>query len=303
MKLNIDGTRSQGDPYVIKANGAYYMYATHADGVQLYKSLDKFNWEYLGFCFVKEGEKEYWAPAVTEVDGKFYLYYSAMLNDSDDVHTQRICVAVSDSPEGKFAFVKELLAPFSIDAHVVESGGQLYMYYSVNDDKAERAGTLIVVEKMLTPTEMAGNPKIAVRATLYEEIFMCDRFKKGQHWHTLEGAFYFEKDGWHYLMYSGNCYQNEKYYIGYAVAKSDEKDLTKLTFKKYPNEDTYCPLLCKNEFEEGTGHHSVVEEDGRYYLFYHGREKGVNTQTDKDTRTARLCEIIAKDGVLEVVKR
>ncbi len=303
MKLNIDQTRSQGDPYVIKANGAYYMYATHVEGVQLYKSPDKINWEYLGFCFTKAGEKEYWAPAVTEVVGKFYLYYSSMPEAEEDVHTQRICVAVSDTPEGQFVFVKELLAPFSIDAHVVESGGQLYMYYSVNDDKAERAGTLIVVEKMLSPTEMAGDAKVAVRATLDEEIFMRDRFKKGQHWHTLEGAFYFEKDGWHYLMYSGNCYQNEKYYIGYAVANSQEKDLTKLRFKKYPNEDTYCPLLCKNDEEEGTGHHSVLEEDGKYFLFYHGREKGVNTQTDKDTRTARLCEIVAKNGVLEVVKR
>ncbi len=303
MKLNIDQTRSQGDPYVIKANGAYYMYATHVEGVQLYKSADKLNWEYLGFCFVKEGEKEYWAPAVTEIGGKFYLYYSSMSESEEDVHTQRICVAVSESPEGPFTFAKELIAPFSIDAHVIESGGELFMYYSVNDAEAVRAGTLIVVDKMLSPTEMSGNPVVAVRATLDEEIFMRDRFKKGQHWHTLEGAFYLEKDGYHYLMYSGNCYQNEKYYIGYAVCKSDEKDLTKLCFKKYPNEDTYCPLLCRNEEEEGTGHHSVLEENGRYFVFYHGREKGVNTQTDIDTRTARICEIVPENGTLKVVER
>ena len=31
-----------------------------------------------------------------------------------------------------------------------------------------------------------------------EEIYQKDRFKKGQHWHTIEGAFYFYKEGTHY---------------------------------------------------------------------------------------------------------
>ena len=300
MKLNIDQNKSQGDPYVIKANGMYYMYATHVKGVQLYKSQDKINWDFLGFCYSKQGEMDYWAPAVIEIDGRFYLYYSSMAETEEDVHKERICVAEGSSPEGPFEFVKELIEPFSIDPHVVKSGGELFMFYSVNDYDAERAGTLIVVDKMVSPTQMEGNPKVAVRATLDEEIFMKDRFKQGQHWHTLEGAFYLEKDGYHYLMYSGNCYQNENYYIGYAVCKSEEKDLTKLQFKKYPDEQTYCPLICKNETEEGTGHHSVLEENGKYYVFYHGRSKGLNTQTDIDTRTARICELTAVNGVLAV---
>lgn len=303
MELNINQQKSQGDPYVIKANGAYYMYATHVEGVQLYKSKDKLNWEDLGFCFVKDGEKEYWAPAVTEIDGQYYLYYSSMPIATDDVHQQRICVAVADSPEGEFKFVKELIKPFSIDAHVIESGGELFMYYSVNDYEVKRAGTLIVVDKMVSPTEMCGEPTVAVRATLDEEIFMKDRFIKGQHWHTLEGAFYLEKDGYHYLMYSGNCYQNEKYYVGYAVCKSQEKDLTRLKFIKYPDENTYAPLLCKNENEEGTGHHSVLEENGKYYVFYHGRKKGVNAELDGDSRTARICELKAERGILTVFNR
>ena len=73
-----------------------------------------------------------------------------------------------------------------------------------------------------------------------------------------------------------------------------------MQFKKYPDEQTYCPLICKNETEEGTGHHSVLEENGKYYVFYHGRSKGLNTQTDIDTRTARICELTAVNGVLAV---
>ena len=56
MKLKIDETKPQGDSYIIKENGVYYMYATHKEGVQLYKSLDKYSWDFLGFCFQKDGE-------------------------------------------------------------------------------------------------------------------------------------------------------------------------------------------------------------------------------------------------------
>ena len=53
MKLNIEQNRSQGDPYVIKSNGIYYMYSTHGEGVHLYSSKDKMNWDYRGIVFTK----------------------------------------------------------------------------------------------------------------------------------------------------------------------------------------------------------------------------------------------------------
>ena len=57
MKLNIEQNRSQGDPYVIKVKEKYYMYCTHNEGVHLYSSKDKIDWEYRGICFTKVDEK------------------------------------------------------------------------------------------------------------------------------------------------------------------------------------------------------------------------------------------------------
>ena len=71
---------------------------------------------------------------------------------------------------------------------------------------------------------------------------MRDRFRKGQHWHTIEGAFYFSEGDYHYVIYSGNCYQNEYYFLGYAAAKTSERDLTKIKFEKMPDSNTYAPL-------------------------------------------------------------
>lgn len=301
MKLNIDKNKAQADPFVIKEDGKYYLYCSGAKGVDLYVSTDRYNFDYVGICFSKPGMKEYWAPSVIKIDDKFYMYVSYMKEEDEDVHTEHLIVASSSTPEGPFKYIKNLTPPFSIDSHVVKSGNDLFMFYSINDYEAERAGTLIVVDKMLSPTKMAKKPKVVVRPTLDEEIFQKNRFKEGQHWHTLEGAFYFYKDGYHYVMYSGNCYQNENYYIGYAYCESDELDLTKLEFKKYPDENTYHPLICKNMFEEGTGHNSLLEEDGHYYVFYHGRDF-IFSRNDA-LRTARSLEISVNKEKLSIIKR
>ena len=302
MKLNISQNRSQGDPYVIKYNGKYYMYATHSYGVQLYVSENMYDWDYKGLCYIRVGHKEYWAPSVIEINNRFYMYVSTMETTDDDVHLQRIQVAVANRPDEEFKFLTELTKPFSIDPHVIYSGEDLYMFYSINDYEAVRAGTLIVVDKMISPTEMENDPKIVVRATLDEEIFMKNRFKEGQHWHTLEGAFYIRKGNYHYVTYSGNCFENENYYLGYAVAYGDTNDLKELNFKKYPDENTYHPLLRKNDVEEGTGHNSILQVGENYYLFYHGRDLSIE-RNKKDQRTARVCEINIEGERMEVIKR
>ena len=150
MKLRFSGNaagRSQPDPYMFKAEGKYYIYATGRDGVQIYRADSPFGeWEYLGIGLSEEGCHEYWAPCVVPEGGRYYMYYSSFPSDSADVHEQAVKVAVSDRPDGGFRFVKTMLPPFSIDPHVVRSGGDWYIFYSVNDYTAERQGTYIVVE-------------------------------------------------------------------------------------------------------------------------------------------------------------
>ncbi len=303
MKLNITGggPKAQPDPYVIKSKGKFYLYCTGNNGVHLYESeaIDG-EWAYKGLALKVDGEKEYWAPCVIEIDNKYYMYYSSMPSSSFDVHTQAIKVAVSDGPAGPFKVVKQILPPFSIDPHVVENKEGLFIFYSLNDYDAVRAGTLIVADKMNDPLSVSSNPRKIVAPTLDEEIFERDRFKKGQHWHTVEGAFYFKKDGYHYCMYSGNCFEKAAYHIGYAVCEDKNDMLNELDFKKYPFSTTYQPLLCSDNTEISTGHNSVIEEGGQLYVFYHGRD--VDSGLTGDDRTARYCKLFHRDGILRVEK-
>ena len=224
-----------------------------------------------------------------------------MKADEEDCHFQTMKVASAKHPAGPYKYLNDLIPPFSIDSHPVLNESGLYLFYSINDYESEKAGTKIVVDKMICPTQMKGNPKDVVIPSIDEEIFMKNRFKEGQDWHTIEGACYFREGDYHYLLYSANCYQNEYYFVGYAICKSTETDLTKLEFKKYPNEHTYAPLLAKNEFESGTGHNTVIKHDGQWYIVYHGRELEGN-DVPYDNRNMRIAKLMVDGEKLTVVR-
>jgi len=304
MKLinsnNPEIKKYQADPYIFYDSGMYYLYCTGSDGVHCYSSEALRDFVPIGVVCSEENCKEYWAPCVSRVGDKYYMYYSSMPRESTDVHTQQLKVAVSESPRGPFVYQSILADAFSIDADIAITENGRYVFYSVNDYDAERVGTKIVLDKMLSPTVLEKNPKTVIVPTLDEEIFCRDRFKKGEHWHTIEGANFFYEDGWYYLLFSGNCYENNNYYVGYSRARADSDKLENIEFLKYPNDHTYHPLLCADDIELGTGHNSTIKVDGQWYIVYHGRDKGDNLR--EECRTARIARLIARDGVLHVQK-
>ena len=66
----------------------------------------------------------------------------------------------------------------------------------------------------------------------------------------LAAAFWFCEGEWQYVMYSGGCFDNDSYHIGYAAARSRESDLTKVQFVKHTSNGKFAPVMYKNDFEE-----------------------------------------------------
>lgn len=301
LEINKETYIGQADPFILESNGKFYIYTTGSDGVYAYSSDALLSgWKFEGRVFTYPDVHDFWAPSVIELDGTYYMYCSfEFYGDTPDKggHRQTMFVSQSKNPLGPFENAKQLLHPFSIDSHVVKNENGLFIFYSTNNFDVERPGTYIAVDRLIDPVTVEGNPVTVVVPTIDEEIYRKDRYTKGSHWHTIEGAFYFREGDWHYLMYSGACYENEKYFIGFARAKTDETDLTKIKFEKYPDDKTYAPVLKTNEWEEGTGHHSMIKHDGEWYAVYHAR----NAEDDGlkgDRRNARICRMNVCDGVI-----
>lgn len=301
LDINKDEYIGQADPFIFEDEGKYYIYTTGDSGIYAYYSDNLFNsWKFAGKVFTFPDVSDFWAPSVIKIGSKYYMYCSfEFYGDTPDEggHRQTMHVSSSDSPIGPFTDARQLLHPFSIDSHVVKNENGLFIFYSSNVFERERQGTCIFCDRLLNPFTVSGNPVSVIMPSIDEEIYRRDRYKPGVHWHTVEGAFYFKEGDWQYVMYSGACYENDKYFIGYARAKTDETDLTKIRFEKYPDDKTYAPVLCSNEWEEGTGHHSMIKKDGNWYAIYHARN-AYDDGLKGDRRTARICKFNVNDGII-----
>lgn len=292
LRFNVEN-KYQPDPFIFEDDGKFYLYVTGVDGVEAYKSDDLFGcWEYKGIVTKFSQGINFWAPSVIRYQDKYYMYVSC----ENEEKLQVMRVAVADSPLGPFVGEKRLYDQFSIDSHVVQTEAGLFMFLAMNRYEGERWGTRVFVDKLLDPWTPANTPVEIISPTCDEEFF-TPQCTPERNWHTVEGPFWFEEDGWQYVMYSGGCYMDDTYHIGYATAKSAEQDLTKVKFIKHTDDGKFAPVLIKNDVEEGTGHHSVIKHNGQYYAIYHGRDNIPGaTEEYKEKRTARICRLIVADG-------
>ncbi|WP_323141850.1 glycoside hydrolase family 43 protein [Massilia phyllosphaerae] len=223
------------DPFVLRHEGVYYAYGTgpgSADGrqVPVLRSTDLVHWEALGHALVPPGavsdDMHVWAPEVAFHDGRFHMYYSSGAGAAEGTD-QKLRVALADHPAGPFVDAGKLLVPdqpFSIDAHPFrDQDGQWYLFYCVDFVELEgdhRAGTGIVVDRLLDMTTLAGAPRVVVRPHHDWHVFRKGRSMYGgvYDWHTVEGAAVQVHGGRYYCFYSGGAWEKDNYGVSYVVA-------------------------------------------------------------------------------------
>jgi hypothetical protein len=107
------------DPAVLRASdGFYYAYATQSEkdgrtlNIQVARSRDLVRWARLGDALPTKPAwasrtQDFWAPHVSEHEGRFYLYYSAKPDAALDDPSRGLCLAVAtaERPEGPFTDV------------------------------------------------------------------------------------------------------------------------------------------------------------------------------------------------------
>lgn len=103
------------DPFIVKANDAYYMYGTsYWDGIdwRVYKSTSlKGEWNNLGPVVHEEGgtkypdiDKQRWAPEVHKYKDKYYMFTTY---SSKKTNQRGVTILGSDSPEGPFEMISK----------------------------------------------------------------------------------------------------------------------------------------------------------------------------------------------------
>ncbi|WP_446456331.1 glycoside hydrolase family 43 protein [Tuanshanicoccus lijuaniae] len=286
-----------GDPFVIKTNNKYYMYATSEPnfGFRVWSSTNLVDWMDEGIALdhrdfeKKWALRDFWAPEVFEKDGAYYMTYSARAYNG----SLRIAIAKSESPLGPFVDVNSDLINEKgsyIDGHIFEDEGRYYLYY-VKDNyenvvDGQKVSHLYVQELSADLSKVIGEP-----------VFL---FGPSQEWEGLdgdvvwnEGPFVLKHDKRYYLMYSANFYASSDYAIGYAVA-----DNPMGPFEKYEHNPIVASDLEKGI--SGPGHNSVVKglDDKTLYMVYH-----IHTDPEHPSGDRRMAidELVFEEGVMKLV--
>ena len=240
-------------------------------------------------------ERQLWAPDAAYRDGTYYLYFPA--KDQDSVF--RIGVATSSSPTGPFKAEPEPIADsYSIDPAVFEdTDGSYYMYFGgIWGGQLQRwkDGTYQAVDAYADDDQPALGPRVA---RLRPDMLGFDEEVKGvqlvgedgdplltgdSNRRFFEAAWVHKYDDTYYFSYS----TGDTHYIAYATGDNPYGPFT------------YRGVIL-NPVMGWTNHHSIVEFQGQWYLFYHDTElSGGKTHL----RNVKMTELTHNpDGTIDAI--
>ena len=209
-----------------------------------------------------------WDNDVAHKDGRYYMYFPA--KDPDGIF--RIGVAIASRPEGPFVPQAEPMhGSYSIDPCVLEDDGSYYMYFGglwggqlqlYNDNTYEYAP-----ERMNMPYVTAGEtiaPRVAKLSSDMLQFAEPPRAVElldnaGRPFTQADKETRFFEASWMHK-YKG------KYYFTYSTGDAH-------TICYAVGDNPYGPFTYQGviltEVSGWTTHHSIVEFNGTWYLFYH----------------------------------
>lgn len=241
-------------------------------------------------------EKQMWAPDAAFKNGTYYLYFPA--RDREELF--RIGAATSKSPAGPFTAEPNFIpGSFSIDPCVfIDDDGQAYMYFGgLWGGQLEKwqTGEFDPDGQEPVATQPALGPRIAKLSEdmlsfdgPVGEVSIVDEDGKpltagDQPRRFFEAVWVHKYNGTYYLSYSTGT----THYLVYATSDSPTGPFV---FRGY----ILYPVL------GWTTHHSIVEFQGKWYLFYHDATLSGGIDYKRNIKVAELS--YNPDGTIKTME-
>jgi hypothetical protein len=207
-----------------------------------------------------------WAPDCVCRNGKYYFYFPAMVKDTLTGKGMMVGVAVSDRPDGGFVpQEKPVKGVFGIDPCVfTDKDGQAYIYWAGH-------GNLMGAKLKENMLELASEP-----------VVLKELPDKG----LKEGPFVFERNGIYYLTFP--WVKNKTESLVYAVGNGPLEPF-----------DMKGEIMDESPTGCWTNHHSIIEYNGQWYLFYHHND--LSPKFDKNRSVCIDSLFFNPDGTIQKV--
>ena len=259
------------DPFITYDNmtGYYYFIAScQSDVLTIYRS------RHVGDILTRGESKDVyncpeddvfgplWAPEMYKIGNKWYIYTSCREVDSDNPwDTKRLLILKSktEDPFDGFEFgSKPDVSIFAIDPTSTIIDGKQYICYS---RVAENVGQVLDIREMKDPLTFTDNLSEIARPSLSWELAEGYSLTSG----INEGAFFIQKGGRLFIVYSANGCYSDDYCLGVLEHTGGEICDAK-NWIKHPE-----PLFVKGNGIYGVGHASFFSSpDGsEVWCAYH----------------------------------
>ena len=253
------------DPTVKKFGDTYYIYAT-TDGIklasgepQVWISKDFVNWyNYEMDIRLPKGLTNCWAPDVLHaIDGRYYYFFGNCQFGCN------IYGYVSDSPIG-------LWKPINQGKPVIPVGTGLKNLPALDAQFLRNENGSISVFFGTWCSSFGDMGWADINAAKVDSICSAGYIPMKQIPHAFEAAYPLKRDSIYFLMYSSGDCRLSSYAVQYAWARHPHGPYT------YGRNN---PILSSNGdgTVDGPGHHSVLEENGQYFIVYHRHDNPHST--------------------------
>lgn len=205
-----------------------------------------------------------WAPDCIERNGKYYFYFPASMKQAYG-RGSTVGVAIADNPAGPYKPQPEpIKGTRGIDpALFIDKDGQAYLYWS--------GGNIFAAKLRDNMLELASDP-----------IVVTEMPSKG----LKEGPYLFERNGIYYMTYPH--VENKTERLEYAIAGNP---MGPFKFAGVIMDES--PTGC------WTNHHSIIEFNNQWYLFYHHNDLSPKFDKNRSIRVDSL--FFNPDGTIRKV--
>jgi len=276
MKVIIPSTMNAKtrDPFILKHNGLYY-HCFSDDGktvsVSCFKNIDDISTAESKKVFIPNNKMyscEIWAPELHIINDKCYIYVAC---DDGNNYNHRMYVLEngSNDPMKEYSMlgkISDSTDKWAIDGNVITFNEELYYFWSGWEGN-RNVRQNIYIAKLKDPCTLSSE-RVMISTPTYEwEKIGCTPEDVEGKPYINEGPFAFVYNNELYLAYSASGSWDKGYCISFLKLIGNDP-LLKENWYKYDK-----PTLSSNDLVVGAGHPSIIDEDDKKIIFFHGWKK------------------------------
>lgn len=264
------------DPFLRYYEGSYYLTTTQGDCIRMWKGRSLEGLKDAEPVLVWRDEEPsrsrgIWAPEFHQIDGRWYLYYTAMSASGDDsTHRMHVLESEGGDPLGPYHYKGRLFDPgndlYAIDGSVFRHPGDGRWYFLW----AAQPGHRIRIARLKNPWTLEGRS-----VQLEASGFGCEEVR--------EGPIVLERNGKLFLTYSACDTGKPDYKIGMLVADESADVMDPASWRQHPG-----PVFERHDAAGvyGPGHHGFFRSpDGTEdWIVYHAKTTSRYTYAGRTTR-------------------